>query len=364
MKKERLYSLDVFRGLVIAGMIVVNNSVFESETFPQLNHSAWNGFTFADLVFPSFVFIMGVSLSLSLARREFEHESRRRMLRHILRRAAILFAIGFLLNYDPNREHWRIVGVLQRLALVYLAGSVIIMYTDARGQAASAVVLLLGYWALMKLIPVPGFGAGYLGAGHPEGNLAGHIDMLILNDWDPEGFLGTLPAIGTMLTGCLAGHLIHSEKKILTKQAGLMAAGAAAIIAGLYFNRWFPINKKLWTTSFVLLSAGIDMLAFAPYLRIANVRPNSFDWTHPFAALGTNPLAAYILSEIVIKPLKLIPAAHEAGVSVTINEYIYIHCLAPWLSPHAASLAYAAIHLVFITSIMYWFYRRKIFLKL
>ncbi|MEW6202167.1 MAG: DUF5009 domain-containing protein, partial [bacterium] len=262
-KPKRLLSLDVFRGITIAGMILVNNHGPDATPYAPLRHADWHGWTPTDLVFPFFVFIMGVSMAFSFARRTESGHSKRNFLRHIVKRSVILFVLGLLWNFDIMKlPYWRIMGVLQRLALVYLFASLIVLYTRRRGQAISAAALLALYWALMKLVPVPGFGAGDLSR---EGNLAGYIDNLLLKGylytptWDPEGLLHTIPAIAGGLIGCLVGHWIRSDKGITEKISGLAVAGNIFIVAGLILHSWFPINKNLWSPSYVIFISGLAM---------------------------------------------------------------------------------------------------------
>ncbi|HEX5707738.1 MAG TPA: heparan-alpha-glucosaminide N-acetyltransferase domain-containing protein, partial [Pyrinomonadaceae bacterium] len=248
----RMVSLDVFRGITIAGMILVNNPGTWSAIHPPLAHAEWHGWTPTDLVFPFFLFIVGVSITLALSRRAERGGPRRDLYLKILRRAAVIFALGLLLAGFPNYDlsTIRIPGVLQRIAVCYLVASVIFLNTRWRAQAVIAASLLLVYWAMMVLIPVPGYGAGDLGM---EGNLAAYVDRAVLgaHTWkpvyDPEGILSTIPAIATTLGGVLTGHWLRSRRMELEKVAGLFVAGACLAVAGWMWGGWFPVNKALWT---------------------------------------------------------------------------------------------------------------------
>lgn len=366
-KRQRLVSLDVFRGITIAGMILVNNQGNGGAMYAPLKHAHWNGLTPADLVFPGFIFIMGVALSLSFTRRSTGGEPRRAQTLHILRRAALLFLIGFIFNFDPERlSTWRIMGVLQRLALVYLIGALIMMRTTARGQAAAAAALIAVYWAVMKFVPAPGFAAGDLSL---NGNIAGYIDRALLGNhlyvpgWDPEGFLGTLPAVAHLLIGCLAGHALKHAAAVTEKISRISLAGALCICAGLIMSHWFPINKNLWSPSFVFCTAGIAMLAFSVCIWIVDYKKFQTG-LGPLLILGTNSLLCYMLSDLVLAPTKIIPIHLSTGKAVFLRDFIYLKGFAVWLNPRAASLVFSLCYLAVIILIVRPLYKRKIFFKL
>ena len=259
--QRRLDALDVFRGLTIAGMILVSTPGTWSAVYTPLDHAAWNGWTPTDLVFPFLLFAMGAAVPFALARRRRVPQLVRR---HVIRRAAILFALGLLLNAIEGAPAiawatFRIPGVLQRIALVYLAVAWLTERVSLRGQIAVAVSALVGYWAAMTLVPVPGVGAGVL---TPAGNLASYVDRAILGGhmlnrvWDPEGLLSTVPAVVTALCGVFAGDWLK-ERGQRHRSGWLWAAGLALMLAGLAWGVWFPLNKNLWTSSFALFSAGL-----------------------------------------------------------------------------------------------------------
>jgi predicted acyltransferase len=265
---------------------------------------------------------------------------------HIVRRAAIIFALGLILNaafgFDPATI--RIPGVLQRIAVCYLLAALLFITTGARTQALVAAVLLGGYWGAMTLVPVPGYGAGDLGK---EGNLAGWIDRALLGPhvwrasrlYDPEGILSTLPALATVLLGVLAGHWLRSGRPPAQKSAGLLAAGVAGVLAGLLWSVWFPINKSLWTSSYALLTAGLAVMALAVCHHLIDVLGYR-RWARPFAVLGLNALLLFFLSTLLAVILIRISSGGRS-----LHRIAFDTLFAPWAAPEIASLAYALAYL-------------------
>jgi predicted acyltransferase len=362
----RMAALDVFRGLTIAGMILVNNPGSWGAIHPPLEHAAWHGWTPTDLVFPFFLFIVGVSIALALARRAEAGGSRRDLYLKIVRRTLIIFALGLVLAGFPRYElsTLRIPGVLQRIAVCYLIASVIFLNTKWRTQAFIAAALLLLYWALMILIPAPGYGAGDLSM---EGNLAAYVDRALLgrHTWkplyDPEGLLSTIPAIATTLCGVLTGHWLRTRRAALDKAAGMFVAGALAIVLGWAWGGWFPVNKALWTSSYVLLTAGLALqfLAFCYWLvDIKGLRRPA----KPFLIFGSNALAIYFLSELFSNLISLITLS-RAGGAVDLKTYIYEHAFASWASPANASLMFAVCIVLLWLGVATLLYRKRIFIK-
>src|SRR4051812_9801377 len=291
----RMTSLDVLRGLTIAGMILVNNPGDWEAIYSPLEHAPWHGWTPTDLVFPFFLFTVGVSINLALARRAESGGSKRDLYVKIIRRTVIIFALGLFLVGFPhfNFATTRIPGVLQRIAVCYLIASLIFLNTKWRAQALIAAALLLIYWAVMKLIPVPGFGAGNL---EMEGNLAAYVDRQLLGGhtwkplYDPEGILSTIPAVATALCGVLTGHLLRSGRAPAEKAAAMFVAGLSGVIAGWVWNFWFPINKALWTSSYVLFTAGLALQFLALCYWLVDIKGYRA-WAKPFLIFGTNALA-------------------------------------------------------------------------
>src|SRR5215469_17317697 len=265
----RLASLDVFRGITIAAMTLVNNSGDGVHTYWPLEHAKWNGWTPTDLIFPFFLFIVGVSMVFSFNSRTARGQIRRHLLLHVLKRSAIVFALGlFLYAYPKFDVHTaRIPGVLQRIALVYLLASAIFLYTGRIARGVITGTLLVVYWLLLTRVPVPGYGPGVLTM---DGNLVGYIDrsliynhLWIAHRFDPEGILSTIPSIATCLLGVFTGEWMRSEPVALRKVRGLLIGAAAGLIAGELWNIWFPINKMIWTSSYVLFTGGFALLVFA-----------------------------------------------------------------------------------------------------
>jgi predicted acyltransferase len=356
----RLISLDVFRGATIAFMIIVNSQTSEEAYWP-LRHADWNGWTPTDLVFPFFLFIVGVSLVLSFQSRLARGASRRTLLLHTLRRSAILFAIGFLLNGLGSRslETWRIPGVLQRIAIAYAAAAVLFLYSRTRARAAWIVALLLGYWLLMRFVPVPGFGVPGrdIPLLHPDANLAAYLDrkLMLGHLWertrDPEGVLSTLPAIATALCGVLTGEWLRSQRTQQQKAAGMFLFGLAGIVAGELWGIWFPINKKLWTSSYVVFTAGCALLCLAICYWTIDIKLHRGRWTKPLLILGSNAITAYVISELV-------------GGWLSWKGYVFPRPLSPFTSQAMESLLHSLVVLGLCFVPVWRMYRRKIFLKI
>ncbi len=371
----RLTSLDVFRGITIAGMVLVNNPG-GAEVYWPLDHAAWHGWTPTDFIFPFFLFIVGVSITLSFARRVESGKGERALLKSIIRRTLLIFGLGLLIHgfpyYNPqgvlrvyNLSVIRIPGVLQRIAVCYLFASLIFIKTNWRAQCLIVSALLVGYWLLMTLTPVPGYSIGDLSK---EGNLAAYVDRSLLSGhmytkiYDPEGILSTLPAIATTLTGALTGRYLRSSRTPLEKVVGMFVAGVVGVVAGWIWNSWFPINKALWTSSYVLFTTGmaLQLLAFCYWLiEIKNYRA----WSKPFVIFGVNALALFVGSALLARMMNLWRLPRLNGQLGTSKTYIYEHLFLSWASPINASLLYALAYLLMWFGLMALLYRRKIFIK-
>jgi predicted acyltransferase len=362
----RLLSLDVFRGLTIAGMILVNNPGTWRAVYPPFTHADWHGWTPTDLIFPFFLFVVGVSITLALAPRLEHRESAARLIVRIMRRSAILFALGLFLAGFPdfNLATIRIPGVLQRIAVCYLTVSLLFLLTTARTQAVVMAGVLLGYWALMALVPVPGFGAGDLGK---EGNLAAYLDRTLLGPhiwraakvYDPEGVLSTVPAIATTLAGVLTGHWLRSSRSVSAKTRTMGAAGVAALLLGLLWNRWFPINKSLWTSSYVVFTAGAALIALAAGYWLIEIKGSTW-WTAPFAVLGVNALAVFFLSTLLAILLIRVRVHDSGGQLRSLQAVLFEALFAPWATVTAASLAWALANVLLWLAIMWPLFRRGV----
>lgn len=366
--RGRLLALDAFRGITIAAMILVNSPGAGRHGFSFLQHARWNGWRPADLIFPAFLFIAGVAIPLSFARQIELGVAQRAMRGKILTRTRIIFGIGLLLNALPYFD-WdilRIPGVLQRIALCYGAAALLSLYLDIRAQAATAVLLLVGYWALLTLVPVPGFGAGVL---EPGADLGAYIDRALMGrhlgqgTWDAEGLLGTLPAIATTLCGVLAGHWLRGAPSARRCLAGLVLAGVAAVALGLIWNGWFPINKDLWTSSYAVFTTGTALLGFAFCYWLIDLRGYRA-WATPFVIYGTNPIVAYGLSSLVTKFLALIRVPGPTGTTLTLHTYIFHRIFTPLAAPATASLLYALTYTLIWLALMAVLYRRGVFVKI
>ncbi len=365
-RARRLLSLDVFRGLTIAGMILVD-CAGSGAVHPLLRHAAWNGWTLADLVFPSFLVIMGASLAISLSRRLARGEPLPSLARQILKRTAVIFAFGLLISFfifdSPAGLRWP--GVLQRIAVCYFFCAALFLSTGPAAQAAVCGALLAGYWLLLTRVPVPGYGPGVL---TPQGCLACYLDRALLGPhmWagalcDPEGILGTLPSLATALLGVLAGHWLIARGRTREQKALRMAAaGALALGAGLLWSRWFPINKHLWTSSYALFAGGLALMGLSACywtIEIAGLKA----WGRPFEIFGRNPLLSYFLSGLFYGLQGWVRLPWAGGISV--KNWLDAHLFAWWLSPMNASLAYACAYLLVCLAGMAELHRRRLYLK-
>lgn len=377
MKSERLLSLDVFRGMTVAGMLLVNNPGTWSAIYPPLAHAPWHGWTPTDLIFPFFLFIVGITTELSLHARRQRGDDERAILQQILRRGALIFLFGFLLSGFPfftwppalegasfvervvhRIEHWRVMGVLQRIGLAYIIGGLLTWRTTVRQQIALLAVILLGYWALMTLVPVPDTGvAGRFVLDKPDQLLSAWLDRTILGTdhlwvggktWDPEGLLSTLPAAGTMICGTFAGKWIAMQSRPLSERlTGLFAVGALAMMAGSVWHWVFPINKNIWTSSYVLFTAGIGAVSLATCMWIIDVQQWR-RWTQPFVVYGINPMLAFLGSGLMARGIASLWTWDAGnGTRMSAQGFVFKTVFASWLPPREASFAYAVAFVTF-----------------
>jgi len=367
----RLVSLDAFRGATIAGMILVNNPGSWSYVYAPLRHAEWNGWTPTDLIFPFFLFIVGVVMPISFGKRLQRGASRGDLMKHVVQRSAILFGLGLLMRLYPTFGDWdtlRIMGVLQRIGVVYLIASFLYLTLQQRGRWTAVAVLLLGYWALMTLVPVPGSGPGDLSA---EGNLGAYLDRLILgqdhlwqqNPWDPEGLLSTLPAVATTLLGIFTGEWITSGRGALIKVRGLLLAGVVGVVVGQLWHQLFPINKNLWTSSYVVFTAGMGLLIFGVFYWAIDVR-GWRAWSKPFVVYGMNAIAVFVASGLMTKTLVLWRVPIQGGETTSAYSWIYQNVFASWAGPLNGSLAFAISYVLFWLAIIWILYWRRIFIKI
>lgn len=391
-RRERLISLDVFRGLTVAGMILVNNPGTWSAIYPPLEHAAWHGWTPTDLIFPFFLFIVGVTTHLSLGARRARGDDDATLIRQVLRRGAIIFLLGFLMSAFPfyqwgtiegmanpslweriayRAEHVRILGVLQRIGLVYVAAGLLTLRTSLKQQIVILAALLYGYWFAMTLIPVPGKDIGALLLSRPSDTLAAWLDRAILGTnhiwggsvtYDPEGPFSTIPAIGTAMLGVMAGRWIAQPKSLIERIAGLFAVGCLAIVAGLMWNWSFPINKNIWTSSYVLFTAGMACVTLATIMWLVEEHGVRW-WTKPFVIYGVNPIVAFVGSGVLARIIYTLWKVQYEGKPTPVETVVFKEVFAPFLDPRTASLAMAFTTVLFWFAILAILYRRKIFLK-
>ncbi|SHH06184.1 Predicted acyltransferase [Flavobacterium fluvii] len=422
MTKERLISLDVFRGFTIMLMTIVNNPGSWSHIYPPLEHAEWNGCTPTDLVFPFFVFIMGTAIPFSMPNKQFDFT----VFNKIVVRSLRIFCLGLFLNYfdkiaflglegipllmvrliitgivgvallgnfnqkiktylvfgvlailfflayGPMESYQdvRIPGVLQRIGIVYFFTSLLFLKTTLKTQIGIASSLLLFYWFLMACIPVPGFGEANLEKGT---NLAAWLDNLVLNGhlwsssktWDPEGILSTIPAIATGILGMVIGQVLNFQSTKIEITKKLSVIGISLLVLGLIWSLVFPINKSLWTSSYVLYTAGLAILILTLLYYLIEIA-NYKKWTRIFLIWGVNPMIVFFLSGILPGAWGMIEIQNPEVVAEKINirDYFYDFCITPvFTNPLNASLAFALLYVVFWTFILWFFYKKKLFFK-
>ena len=349
-------------------MILVNNPGTWSAIYPPLQHADWHGWTPTDLIFPFFLFIIGVSMTYSFAARLESGAAQRQLALHVLRRSAIIFALGLFLNGFPyfDLSKIRVPGVLQRIAVCYLCAALIYLWTQRRGQLAAIAGLLAGYWAVMTLVPVPGFGTGRLDA---DGNLAAYIDRALMlghlwkPTWDPEGLLSTFPATATVLLGGLAGEWLHSGRNRGAEALGLVAWGAAGLAAGQIWDVWFPINKNLWTSSYVIFTAGFAAVLLGLCYWIIDIK-GWRRWAAPFVVYGMNAIAVFTLSGVVAKISILWKFSLDDGRTIALKTLVFEKVFLSVASPINASLLFALSYVLLWLGLMWILYARRIFIKI
>ncbi len=371
IEKKRLVSLDVFRGITIAAMILVNNQGDWGHVYPALRHAAWHGWHGADIVFPYFLFAVGASLFFSFSSLRGAGTSRKIVLFHIIRRTVILLVLGFFLNLFPSFDFGtvRIPGVLQRIGLCSFFAALLTLYAKPGMRISSTIFLLALYGALLFLVTPSGFGHGSL---EPCCNLPGFIDGTLfpghtyehapVPGFDPEGLLGTLPAVASAMIGVCAASLIRSSEKMAMDTWRLLPAGMVLIAVGLALDGIIPINKNLWTPSYCLFMGGLGTIVFTlcHYLfDVSNLRLPAA----PFLVLGRNAILVYVLSTLAGNAMASINITTGGGPA-TLKGIIFNSVFAPRFGPEAASSLYAASFLLFWLGIMYLLYRKKIFISL
>ncbi|MGM3304496.1 acyltransferase family protein [Anabaena sp. WFMT] len=374
----RLTSLDVFRGITIAGMILVNMVGVADDKYSLLDHAEWNGCTPTDLVFPFFLFIVGVAMTFSLSKYTADNKPTKAVYLRILRRAAILFILGLLLNGFWNKGVWtfdlssiRLMGVLQRISLSYLFASLIVLKLPRKSQWIVTGVLLIGYWLTMMYIPVPEYGAGVLTR---EGNFGAFIDRLIIPKaqlykgdgfnfmGDPEGIFSTIPAIVSVLAGYFTGEWIKDKKQANSQTSmDLVLFGLCCLVIGIIWDVAFPINKKLWTSSYVVFTTGWALMLLAACYEMIEVRVIK-RWSKPFEIIGLNAIALFVASVLLIK----ITAKTQLGTgetAISIYNWIYQNLFASWAGNFNGSFLFGLVTVLFWYGVAVLMYQKRWFIK-
>jgi predicted acyltransferase len=370
---KRLISLDVMRGITVAFMIMVNNNG-DSHAFWFMKHAQWNGFTPTDLVFPTFLFLVGTSLVFSYDSRLSRGISRTSLALHTLKRACIIFLLGLVVNGFPHfpLHTLRIYGVLQRIAVCFLIAGLLYLW-DRRATSKIAIIVaaLVGYYIIMRWVPVPGYGlpgrdVPFL---DPDGNMVAWLDRHIFPNRlyehvrDPEGLLSDLPALATTLLGVLTGIWLKSTRTARQKFGGMAIASVCGILAGALWNPWFPINKKLWTSSYVLFAAGLSLLGLALCYWAVEVKGWKKGWTTFWLVFGMNTISAYVFSELLGPALDLIHI-HVNGHTENPVQYLYPHLWAHLGPGGFPSLMYSISYMLVCWIPMAILYKKKIFIKI
>jgi len=350
-------------------MILVNNPGSWSHIYPQLRHAAWHGWTFTDWIFPFFLFIVGVAMTFSFAKRKEAGADKKALYLVILKRSAIILALGLFLSGFPffNLSTIRVPGVLQRIAVCYLVASLIFLNTLIRAQILWVIGLLASYWLMMTLIPVPGVGAGVLEEGK---NFAAYVDSAVLSGhmwsvtktWDPEGIVSTIPAIATTVIGVLCGHWLRSGRSPEEKTAWMFVAGNALLLLGAILDMWMPINKSLWTSSYSVFMSGWALICFATFYWFIDVKKHT-RWAMPFVIYGMNAILVFVLSGVVARTSTLITVEQADGSETSLNSWAFNNVYAPLASPTNASLLFAICFVLLMYVIAWLMWKKHWFLR-
>jgi len=393
VKPGRVRSVDMLRGITIALMILVNDPGDWGHVFGQLDHSPWNGWTLTDVVFPTFLFLVGASIVFSMIAREGKGDCRKTQAGHIFLRFAKLVVLAWALGYFP-RMHWtmRIYGVLMRIALCYLLGALVLLATRrVKVLVGIVAAILVGYWVLLRFVPVPG--AGYpvrdFPLLDPMWNLTAWVDRGVsawMLKWlhtgtlyqktrDPEGLLSTLPAVATVLIGALVGiymrrpEWMQGEAMRNRMRGGMIAFGGLMFLAGSVWGRWFPVNKNLWTSSYVLVMAGIATVVLALLNWLVDGREEPWPaWlrvtTWPWFVFGSNAIAAFTVSVVFVKAMLFFKASDASGQVHSLWWYSYQDVFARHGSNEWTSLAFAVSFVVVCFLPVWLLWRKRIFLRM
>jgi len=374
-QRERLLSLDVFRGMTVAAMLLVNNPGSWGAIYPPLGHARWHGWTPTDLIFPFFLFIVGVTTHLSLAARRARGDDEGAIVGQIMRRGLLIILFGLVLAAFPffpatRFTDIRLPGVLQRIGLAYLGGALLTRRASARQQVAILAALLYGYWFAMTLLPVPGRGMGALLLDDPSASLAAYIDRAVFGahlwrssvTWDPEGLFSTVPAVGTVVLGVLAGRWLSAPRPLAERLVALFAVGSLCMVAGLMWGWSFPINKSLWTSSYVLFTAGMAAATLATCTWLIDMLGLTW-WTRPFRWYGMNPMIAFVGSGMMARLIYSVLTVPYRGERAPIQRVIFEQYYASWLAPRNASLLFAMTFVLLWAVLLGVLHRKRIFFK-
>ena len=386
--------------MTVAGMLLVNNPGTWSAIYPPLAHASWHGWTPTDLIFPFFLFIVGITTQISITARRERGDDEAAIRRQILKRGALIFLFGLLLNGFPfftwgavagtadptfierivdRLLNWRIMGVLQRIGIAYIISALIATRATLRTQVITTTAILFVYWLVMTVLPVPGSNGtpGSLLLDQGSTTMAAYWDRVFLDwsrfglgnhlwtgsrTWDPEGILSTAGAVGTALLGNLTGRWIGQPRPLIERVAAMLAAGAIAMMLGLMWHWSFPINKGIWTSSYVLFTGGVAAVSLATIMWLVDVN-NWRWWTKPFVVYGVNPMIAFVGSGIMARMIYSILKVDYEGQRIALQAFIYKTMYASWLAPRNASLAFALTFVAFWYVVLLMLHRRNILLR-
>jgi len=372
---RRLLCLDVYRGLMVAAMIVVDNPGSDEGAYWPIVHAKWNGWTPADFIFPSFLFLVGISLVYSFEARLERGQTRKQILWHAFKRTLILIGIGLLVNASPivglDLHTWRFEGVTQRIGICYFFAAILELWAGRRGQLLALLGCLVGYWVLLRFVPVPGAGLPQrdLPFMDPVENLPAWLDRKLFmghlydGTRDPEGILHTIPAIGTTIIGVLTGHWLKSKTTVDKRIGAMVLLGILGMLGGEIWDRWFPINKNLWTSSFVLFSGGFALLFLSFLYWVTEVKRWRGPWTMPILVFGMNAIAGFVADSLVYGPGYSFTAKGPNGATMNWHEAAQAYLQAAGWSAANASLVYSLGAVVFCWVLLWFLWRKKIFLK-
>ncbi|MCB0283646.1 MAG: DUF5009 domain-containing protein [Calditrichae bacterium] len=370
LQKERKVSIDVFRGATIAGMILVINPGSWKHIYPQLRHADWHGLTFTDLIYPFFLFIVGMSIHFAFKKVLEKNIPVKTLYFKIIKRTILLFLLGLFLNSFPEFDlvNIRIMGVLQRIAVCYLIVSIIYVHTSLSGQIAWTAGLMLIYWAIMEWIPVPGIGSGHY---EKYQSFATYLDQILLKGHmgyyeklgEPEGVVSTLPSISSTLFGVLTAQFLMIRSFQDKKHIMLALAGIAFSFVGIIWGYYLPVNKHLWTSSYVMVTTGLALLVYSGLYYLLDIKKYRL-WGHPFIVFGSNAITVYILSIVVAKILQTIKLTGSDGTIYNLKSWLVLNTFNELFGNLNGSLAYAISYVLLWYGIMWIFYKKRIFIKI